>query len=310
MRIPGLRGLRVRDVAKDTARAFLDDDVPTYAAALAFRILFSLFPFLIFLVAVFSFLDAPGLFDWLVTQGGQFLPGDARARVEQVIGEVRGQREGGLLSVGILVSIWMSSSGVRTLMVALNRAYEVEEGRAWWKRWPLSVAYTVALAVLVVLSALMIVLGPRITAWATDWMGAPPAVQNALALVRIPLAILLATAAVVLVYLAVPNVRQRLRLVVPGAVLAVVLWAAMSFAFQLYVQHFGRFGATYGSIGAVIILLTYLWLSGMALLLGGELNAVVQQKAPRPGDAEQREGGRGDRGLEGADPRPETGRMG
>lgn len=290
MRIPGLRGLKVRPVARDTAAAFMDDDVPTYAAALAFRMFFSLFPFIIVLIAAFSFIDAPGLFEWLLAQSRQFLPGDAQGQVETVIGQVRGRRQGGLLSFGILVSVWMASAGVRTLMVALNRAYEVEEGRAWWKRWPLSVVYTVALGLLVVLSTVLMVLGPRITAWATDWLGAPAAVQSAIRWLRLPLALVLATGAVVLVYLALPNVRQRLRLVVPGAVVAVLLWTLVSFGFQLYVEHFGSFGAMYGSIGTVIILLTYLWLSGMVLLLGAELNAVVQAKAPRPGDAEPKEG--------------------
>lgn len=292
MRIPGLRGLRLREVARDTAAAFMDDDVPTYAAALAFRMFFSLFPFIIVLIAAFSFIDAPGLFEWLLAQSREFLPEDAQGQVETVIGEVQGRRQGGLLSFGVLASLWMASAGVRTLMVALNRAYEVEEGRAWWKRWPLSVAYTVALGLLVVLSTALMVLGPRITAWATDWAGAPTAVQNAIRWLRVPLALALATGAVVLVYLALPNVRQRLRLVVPGAVVAVLLWTLVSYGFQMYVENFGSFGATYGSIGAVIILLTYLWLSGMVLLLGAELNAVVQAKAPRPGDAEPKEEGR------------------
>ncbi len=289
MRIPGLRGLGLGTVASDAAREFLDDDVPTYAAALAFRTLFSLFPFALFLVAAFSFLDAPDLFDWVVAQSRQFLPADAQDQVAQVLGEIQGGRQGGLLSLGIVAAVWMASSGVRTMMVGLNRAYNVEEGRPWWKRWPLSIAYTLALGVLVVVSAVLMVLGPRVSAWATGWLGAPPGVQEALAWLRIPLALVLATAAVVLVYLALPNVRQRVRLVVPGAVLAVLLWTAMSYGFQLYVEHFGRFSATYGSIGAVIVLLTYLWFSGMVLLLGAEVNAVVQRGAPRPGDAEPRE---------------------
>lgn len=296
MRIPGLRGLRVRTVATETVREFLKDDVPTYSAALAFRTLFSIFPFAIVLVAVFSFLDAPGLFDWLLAQGRTFLPRDAQARLEEVIAEIQGQRQGGLLSLGILATTWIASSGVRTLMVALNRAYDVGEGRPWWKRVPLSIVYTLALAVLVVLAVVLTVLGPRLTAWAGDRMGLPQSAQDAIAWARIPLGVLLATLAVMLVYLALPNVRQRVRLVIPGAVVAVLLWAVTSFGFQLYVDHFGRFNVTYGSIGAVIILLTYLWFSGMVLLLGAELNAVVQREAPRPGDAEQRERPEGEAG--------------
>jgi membrane protein len=289
MRLPGMRGLGLWTVTRDTVRAFLDDDVPNYAAALAFRALFSLFPFALFLLAAFSFLDAPGLFESLMAQARVFLPEDAFAQVEQVMVEVRGERQGGLLSFGIIASIWMASAGIRTLMIGLNRAYNVEEGRPWWKVWPLSLAYTVALGILVVAATLLMVFGPRLTAWISERVGLPDPVLTAIAWSRPPLALLLATLAVVLAYRALPNVRQRFALVVPGAVLAVLLWAATSFAFQLYVEHFGRFGATYGSIGAVIMLLTYLWFSGMVLLLGAELNAVIQHDAPRPGDAEARE---------------------
>ena len=289
MRIPGLRGMRVRTVARDTVEAFLEDDAPTYAAALAFRMLFSLFPFVIFLVAAFSFIDAPGLFDWLLAQSRDFLPDDAQGQVEQVIGEVQGGRQGGLLSFGILASLWMASAGIRTLMIGLNRAYDVEEGRPWWKVWPLSVAYTFALGLLIVVATVLLVLGPRLTAWAGESAGVPQSLLAVIGWVRTPLALLLATIAVVLVYRALPNVRQRLRLVIPGAVVAVLLWTAMSYGFQLYIDHIGSFDATYGSIGAVIVLLTYLWFTGMVLLLGAELNAVVQKAAPRPGDAEPRE---------------------
>ena len=289
MKIPGLRGLRVRTVLARTFREFQRDDMWTYGSALAFRAVFALFPFLLFLVALFSFLDAPGFFDWLLAQGEAVLPEQAQGRVEQVVGEVRGRRRGGLLSFAILGALWIASGGVRSAMHALNTAYDVEEGRRWWKRYPLSVGYTLAFGALVVLATFLMVLGPRASAWTLDQLGAGPGVQGAMRWLRLPAALLLAMAATALVYLAVPNVRQRLRLVLPGAVAAVLLWAAVSLGFRLYVANFGRFGLTYGSIGAAVILLAYLYLSALVLLLGAELNAVIQREAPRPGDARPKE---------------------
>lgn len=289
MKIPGLRGLRLRTVLVRTFHEFQRDDMWTYGSALAFRAVFALFPFLLFLVALFSFLDAPGLFEWLLAQGEGVLPEQAQSRVEEVVGEVRGRRRGGLLSFGILGALWIASGGVRSAMGALNAAYDVEEGRAWWKRIPLSVAYTLVLGALVVLATFLVVLGPRASAWVLDQLGGGAGLQGAMRWLRLPAALLLAMAATTLVYLAAPNVRQRLRLVLPGAATAVLLWAVASFGFRIYVANFGRFGVTYGSIGAVIILLAYLYLSALVLLLGAELNAVIQREAPRPGDARPKE---------------------
>ncbi|MEW5929337.1 MAG: YihY/virulence factor BrkB family protein [Gemmatimonadota bacterium] len=289
MRIPGLRGLPLRAVAMETFREFQRDDMWSYGSALAFRAVFALFPFLLFLVALFSFLELPGLFDWLLDRGEALLPAEAQGQVREVVEEVRGQRRGGLLSFGVLGAVWVASGGVRSVMNALNAAYDVPEGRPWWKRFPLSVAYTLAVGALVVAATLLVVLGPRATAWILDGLGAGSGLLELVRWLRLPAAFLLATAAVTLVYLAGPNVRQRLRMVMPGAVLAVVLWVAATSGFRLYVANFGRFGVTYGSIGAVIILLAYLYLSSLILLLGAELNAVVQHRAPRPGDAVPKE---------------------
>lgn len=289
MRIAGLRGVAPRRVAAHTWREFQRDDMWTFAAALAYHTLFALFPFLLFLVAAFSFLDAPGLFEWLLAQSRRFLPHDAQATVAQVVAEVRGQREGGLLSLGILGAVWIASGGVRSTMHAMNVAYDVPEGRRWWKRYAVSVAYTLALAVLVMLATALVVLGPRATVWGLERLGAGRSMTDALSWMRFPLALLLAWCAVVLVYFAAPNVRQRLPLVLPGAVVAVLLWTIVSFGFRLYVANFSRFSVTYGSIGAVVMLLAYFYLSSLVLLLGAEVNAAIQRLAPDLPDAEPAE---------------------
>lgn len=280
MRIPGLRGLPPGDVAAHTWREFQKDDMWTFAAALAYHTLFALFPFLLFLVAAFSFVDAPELFEWLLAQSRRFLPREAQAAVAGVVGEVRGQREGGLLSLGIVGAVWIASGGVRSTMHAMNVAYDVPEGRRWWKRYLVSVAYTLALAVLIMLATMGMVLGPRAMAWALGRLGAGERMIEALGWLRLPLSLLLAWGAIVLAYFAAPNVRQRLPMVLPGAVLAVLLWAAVSLGFRVYVAQFSRYGVTYGSIGAVVMLLAYFYLSSLVLLLGAEMNAVIQHRAP------------------------------
>ena len=289
MRVPGLGGLAPGEVAAHAWREFQKDDMWTFAAALAYHTLFALFPFLLFLVAAFSFVDAPELFEGLLAQSRRFLPREAQATVAEVVGEVRGQREGGLLSLGIVGAVWIASGGVRSTMHAMNVAYDVPEGRRWWKRYLVSVVYTLALAVLVMLATLLMVLGPRAMAWALEGLGAGEGLTDALSWLRLPLSLLLAWGAIVLAYFAAPNVRQRLPLVLPGAVLAVVLWAAVSFGFQLYVARFSRYSLTYGSIGAVVMLLAYFYLSSLVLLLGAELNAAIQHHAsdlPTPEPAE------------------------
>lgn len=289
MQVPGLRGLRLKRLAVETFKAFDADDMWTYGSAVAYSSLFALFPFLILLLSVFSFIDQPGLFEWLLSQSRRVLPTDAHAQVREVVAEVRGTRQGGLVSLGLLSTLWIASGGVRAAMNALNTAYDVPEGRVWWKRYLLSLVYTVALGLSVVVATVLMVVGPRATEWVLDRAGVGQGVQDAVAWLRVPGALLLTTGALFLVYIALPNVRQRPRRVVPGAVLSVVLWALVSTGFQLYVSNFGRFGVTYGSVGAVIMLLAYFYMASLIVLLGAELNAVIQREAPRPGDAELQE---------------------
>ena len=281
MRIPGLRGVPVRTVARETVREFMADDMLTYAAALAYQVFFSLFPFVIFLISLLSFLRIPGFFDWLLTQARTVLPGLAMEQVEQVITEVRDAREGGLLSLGILLAIWVASAGIRSTMNALNVAYDVEEGRPTWKRYLLSILYTFALAVIVIAATAMMMIGPRVMMWVAGQVGLDRAAVTLWAWLRIPAAVLLLMLGVAIVYYAGPNVKQKFRYITPGSVLAVMLWAVASAGFSFYVSNFGNYAAMYGSIGAVIVVLLYIFLSALALLIGGELNAVIERHAPQ-----------------------------
>jgi len=128
-----------------TIKEFVDDEMPTYASALAYQMLFSLFPFLLFLIALIGFLHLPDFFSWLRLQSELVLPPQALEQVNPVIDQLQ-QSKGGLLSVGIVIALWTASAGVRLMMSAMNAAYDVVEGRPAWKRVPLSIFYTVGVA--------------------------------------------------------------------------------------------------------------------------------------------------------------------
>lgn len=284
-----MRGLRFRTLAAETIRGFYRDDMLSYSGAVAFQALYALFPFVIVILALFSFFDQPQLFESLLKWSRGVLPGEAYDEVARVVGEIRGQRQRGILSFGILTTLWIASGGVRSVVNALNRAYEVCEGRAFWKRYLLSIAYAFATSALVVIATGLMVFGPVATDWALREIGVGAGVREAVIWLRIPLALLSAVVGVLVVYLVLPNVRQRLALVVPGAVFTVVMWGVVSLAFRWYVNHMGSFSVTYGSVGAIIVLLTYFQLSSLILLTGGQLNAAIQRAAPRRGDAEPKE---------------------
>lgn len=282
-----MAALHLRDftpaVLKCAVREFLADDMPTYASALAYQAIFSLFPFLLFLIALVGFLQLPQVFSWLETQAFTLLPAQARDEVLPVIRQLQDQKAG-LLSAGILVALWSASAGVRSTMHALNTAYDVREGRPAWKTIPLSVLYTVGLAVLLLVIAGLMVTGPEIMRWIAARVGLEEVVVTVWTWLRWPVAALLMVLLVALVYYVAPDVEQTFRFITPGSVLAVATWILASLGFGLYLQNFGNYNAMYGSIGAIIILLLYLYLSSAVLLFGAELNAVLEHQHPEGKD--------------------------
>ena len=304
MRSPGLGAIGPIELAERTGKQFLRDDMTTYAAALAYHVLFALFPFAVFLLALLGALGLPGFFDWLLGQARTALPADAFGLVERAVGQVRGRRRGGLLSFGIAAALWAASSGVRSLMTALNAAYAVEENRPAWRRYLLSLAYTVGLAAMLVAAAGLMLIGPQAMGWLTDQAGVGGPFATLWTWLRWPAAILLLMLAVAVVYGVAPDVEQPFRVVTPGSVVAVVAWVVASLGFSSYVSNVGNYGATYGSLGGVVVLLFYFFISAAALLLGAEVNAAIFRAAEgRPSDEAQAGTSRG------AEGRPATTRL-
>lgn len=283
-----LRNAGVFTVLKRTAKEFSDDDMSTYAAALAYRALFSIFPFVLFLMAVLGFLHLPNFFDWLRAQAAIVLPPVALDQVNPVIDQLQ-ESQGGLLSFGILLALWTASIGVRSLMNAMNKAYDVKEGRPSWKLFILSILYTIGVAIMLLLAAGFMTLGPQVMAWLASQIGLEQVLVVVWSWLRWPVAILLLMLAVALIYYATPDVEQEFRFITPGSVVAVIVWLAASVGFGIYVQNFANYNATYGSIGAIIVLLLYFYITAAVLLLGAELNAVIEHLSMEGKDEGEKE---------------------
>lgn len=281
-------GMTVGAIIKESVRDFLDDDMTSYASALAYQALFSLFPFVLFLLALIGFLKLPDFFSWLQQQAAMLLPIDAMEQVNAVIDQIK-KSEGGLLSVGILLAIWTASGGVRSTMNALNIAYDVHEGRATWKVYLLSILYTVALAILLLLAAGLMITGPEVVGWVARQVGLENLFITVWTWSRWPIAILLMVLTVAIIYYVAPDVEQDFRFITPGSIIAVMVWIAASIGFGTYVSNFADYNATYGSIGAIIVLLLYFYISAAVLLFGAEVNSVIEHHSPEgknPGEKE------------------------
>jgi membrane protein len=290
MTTAGPPNARMNELAKRLVKAaqkFNEDDMLTYAAALSYQVFFSLFPFLIVLVALLGSLNIPGFFDWMLDQARAVLPEQALEIVEQVLGQIRGQAQT-FLSLGIIVALWSASAAVRMTMHALDVAYDVEEERPAWKKFPLSLLYTILLTVLIIVAVGLMLIGPQVVQWLAEQVGLGSVFVALWGWLRIPAAVLLLMVGLVLVYAFFPNIDFPLRFIAPGAVLAVILWLGASLGFSFYVNNFSSYSATYGSIAAIIVLLLYLYLSACVLLLGAEVNAQIYYQFAEGQDADEK----------------------
>lgn len=275
MGIPGFNNMSVFGVVKRAIKDFMDDDMSTYAGALTYRILLAIFPFLIFLLTVLGALGLQNFFDWLLEQAESAFPPELSTQFETIVEQVQGGAGGGLLSFGLIGAIWAAAGGVRAAMNALNVAYDVEESRPIWKLYPMSIAFTIGLAVLLIASVGLMIFGPQTVEWLAGYIGLGDVFVTIWTWLRIPAAIALMILAVALIYYFFPNVDQPFQIVSPGSIMAVLTWVVASIGFSIYITNFADYNATYGALGGVIVLLLYIYISSMVLLLGAEVNGVI-----------------------------------
>jgi membrane protein len=285
-----LGGLSAKELTRRVIHEIQHDDCVGRAAQLAYYLLFALFPFFLFLTTLLGYLPVSNLLDQLMAMLTQMLPRDALALVQDNVQQlVTGQR-GGLLSFGILAALWTSSSAITAIMDSLNRAYNVEEGRPFWKVRGLAILLTIGLSLLIIVSLVLLTFGPQIGGWVADYIGLGAMFQVAWNILRWPVIVFFLICALALIYYLAPDVEQEWKWITPGAVCAILAWIGASLGFAFYVNNFGSYNKTYGSIGAVIVLLTWMYVTGLLILVGGEINSEIEHAAPSgkaPGEKEQ-----------------------
>ena len=278
-----LGGLTVRELGRRVWAEIWEDEVTDRGAALAYYFLFALFPTLLFLTVLLGLLPLPGLMDRLLQYGDQALPGDAASIVRRTWVEINRGAGGGLLSIGVLTALWASSNGMASIMSALNVAYDIEDTRPWWKRRLLAVVLTVGFAVFILAALVLLVFGPHIGAGVAGLFGLGTIFMSVWNVANIPIVVFFVLVGIALVYYLAPAAEQSWRWVTPGSVVALGLWLAMSWGLRLYVGRFADYNATYGSIGGIVLLMLWLYLTGVVLLVGAEINAEIEHAAARRG---------------------------
>lgn len=272
-------------MGKTILRRFLDDEVPALGAQMTFFLILSLFPFLIFLLTLTAY--TPLKTEEITATLVSAMPESAQAIVLGIYGDVMVQSNPTLLSVGMIASIWTASSGMMALIRTINKAYGETERRTWLKVRLLAILYTVFFAAALLLAFALLVFGGQIGHWLAARESLAPYLPL-WSLLQYGLSLLLICALFCLVYVGAPARRIRVREALPGAVFATLGWVTVSFLFSLYVGQFANYTRTYGSLGGIIVLLLWLYLSSIILLLGGQINAVFslrQQKNKEPNSA-------------------------
>jgi membrane protein len=272
-----IKGYRVGPLLKATAKEVLDDGITGLAAQTAYYFFFSLFPLFLFAAPLLGIIgDKQRIVDRVMTQLAGTLPGDAIDLVRGVVQDVvLAEGAPGLMSVGALLAAWAGSNIFNGLIDALNRAYDITETRKWWKKRLLALA-SVVTSGLVLLAATTIMLGGEaIIDWLAGQVGMDDSAVVVWTIIQYPLALVLLIATAWMIYYFLPNLRQDRRQVLVGAIFATVLWVVVTLLFRAYVVNFGSYSKTYGTVGGVIALLTWMYLSMLVLLVGGELNAEI-----------------------------------
>ena len=260
-----------------TLKNFYRNDALTYAGALAFFFLLALFPLLIFLASALAYIPAPDLFQHVVDVMSLIVPAKAMGRVDVVLADVL-RKNLGLLSFGIVGSIWIASAGFEAVINAMDRVYEVRKSRPYWKKRLLSLGLTVLIGGMIIVAVVAGVVGPFLVSLLPGIVGMDSLLIALWPFLRWAIILLFLVLSIQILYFVGPNREQSFRQQTPGAFLAVAVWVGASLLLDLYLAHFTSYSAIYGVLGAVIALLTWFYVTALALLLGAELNAELMRR--------------------------------
>jgi len=262
-------------------RLVMQDEGLELSGYIAFTAFFSLFPFVIFLAALAGFLGDRETADQFIEEMFRFMPTDVAETLAPAVREVMGARQGGLLTVGILTTLWFASNGIEALRTGLNRAYGVSEERPIWRLRLQSIAFVIAGGLIIFFLSLAVILGPLI------WRVLGPTLDELLGTqlvfisLRYLVAALLLWGGLMLLHRWLPNTKQAYLRVLPGVCATTVLWLAGASLFSWYIGNLTDYSAFYGSLGGVAITLFFFYVSAIIFIFGGELNAVWRARTGR-----------------------------
>jgi membrane protein len=289
-----LGGLTWKNLGKRVWKEMNEDDVFGRAAQLSYYFLLALFPLLLFLMTMLGlFADAGSeLRTSLLNYLGQVMPASATDLVNKTLEEVSTQAGGGKLSFGVLAALWAASNGMGAISETLNIAYNVKESRPWWKVRLVTIGLTIGLAILIISALILMLYGHRIADAIAASYGFSTVFTMTWKIVQWPIVLLFILLSFNFIYFFGPDLKeQSWQWVTPGSGVAVLLWLLVSFAFKLYLSYFNSYSATYGSLGALIIMMLWFYLTGLAILIGGEINSEIENAAAEAGAPDAKERG-------------------
>jgi membrane protein len=284
-----LGGLSVSQLGKRIWAGIDEDNLLGRAAELAFNFVLALFPLLIFLLSLLGLFAAKGaaLRQDLFSYFDRVLPPDAAQVIGKTLNEVMQNASNGKLTLGIVLTLWFAAGGMTSLISALNGVYDIREGRSFIKVRAIALGLTLAISVLIILALVAVLSGGYLADLIGNHYGLGTVVIVLWDVVQWIVALAFVILSFSLIYYFGPDIKeQHWYWITPGSLIGVLLWIAASFGFRVYLHFFNSYGRTYGSLGAVMILLMWLYVTGFSFLMGGEINAEIEHAAAKHGHPE------------------------
>ena len=278
MRIAG-----IKQAFRSAYRDILRHHTLQVAAALSYYFVLSVFPGLIFLSAVIGWMHDQHLFGSVLALMTRLFPPDTMHVVYSVLQDVLSNHRGTLLSFGMIGTIWVASTGFNAMIEALDIAYDAPDNRPYWKTRLLAIGLAAICGSLLLIALAVMIVGPRFGEWIAAHLGLSSAFAVVWPALRWTIAISFTVLAVELLYFLAPNVKQRFGASLPGAIFAVVAWNGLSLLLSLYFRHFANFNRTYGTLGGMIALMTWLYWASFVLLVGAEISAELAKQSKKGG---------------------------
>lgn len=273
-----LGGLTIWQLSKRLWHEINRDEVFTRSAALSYYFFSALIPMVFFLMAALGMFAGEGghLRQALLNYFSQVMPPAALTLVEKTLGQISHHSSGLKLAFGLVLSLWSGAGGMNSIMDALNRCYHITEGRPYWKRMLVALALTVGIAALTIAALIMVLYGGGIAEFVGRHIGLSSVVVLVWKSIQWPLALFFVVWAFSLIYFWGPDIKQDRKWITPGSLVGVLTWVGASLLFRVYLHFYNSYSKAYGSLGAVIVLLLWLYISGLAILIGGEINSKIE----------------------------------